>query len=167
MTGLCCILVANLRAPVDTWIEILKEVPYRAMVLALGLATSLLYRSREKDRKKQEQFQAEYREDLVQATSALHELTAEYLKQAFADSVAWQDRFQGLEGALKAHMQDALAADGRTEAKVASVLEEFEKHEGRMREFVKDHVGQITERLLERIDRGVDATERLVKNRHN
>jgi hypothetical protein len=142
---------------VETWVEILKEVPYIAMILALGVATVLLYKSREKDRLDREKLQAEYRENLVQATSALNDLASEQLKQAFADSAAWQDRVKGLEDTFKAHMQDDLAADGRIEAKLASVLEEFERHEGRMREFVKDHVGQVADRSMEQFERAMRA----------
>jgi hypothetical protein len=140
---------------VDTWLEILKNAPYIAMILGLGLTTILLYKSREKDRKEQKELQAEYRENLVQATSALNELASEHLKQAFADSAAWQDRLKSIEDAFKQHMQDDLAADGRIETKLNSVHEEFSRHEGRMREFVKDHVGQVADRSMEQFERAM------------
>jgi len=64
-----------------------------AIVLALATTVVYLFRSRER-------LQHKYAEDMVKATSALQELTAEYLKQAFTDSAAWQDRFKSLESHL-------------------------------------------------------------------
>jgi len=112
-----------------------------------------IYRSREKDREAREALQAEYRENLVTATSALHELTAEYLKQSFADSAEWQDLYKTLE-----------AADKRIESKLVSIHDEFGNHEGRVREFVKDHVSTISKETLDRIDRACETVERAVRN---
>ena len=64
------------------------------MLIAMAITVVYLFRSRD-------QLQAKYTADLIQATSALQELTAEYLKQAFADSAAWQDRFQSLDTHLQ------------------------------------------------------------------
>jgi hypothetical protein len=135
------------------WASLLKEVPYIAIILALGIALIFIYRSREKDREAKEVLQAEYRENLVTATSALHELTAEYLKQSFADSAQWQDLYKTLE-----------AANKRVELGIDSIMDEFGNHEGRIREFVKDHVSTISKETIDRIDRIHEAVERSLRN---
>jgi len=96
-----------------------------------------LFRSKEK-------LQTKYTDDLVKATGALRDLTAEYLKQSFTDSAGWQDRYKGFEDTFKKHTSDDAAADMRIEGKLSTITTELDKHETRM----KEHVDRAVERLL-------------------
>ena len=91
------------------WSGLLQTAPLVAIVLALATTVVYIFRARER-------LQQKYNEDMVKAMSALQELTAEYLKQAFTDSKAWQERFTTLEAQLgglkeKADRGDAILQD--------------------------------------------------------
>lgn len=139
------------RAPVEPtgWADLLAKSPYIAMVLFLGLAVWLLYRSREKERKVRDELQKEYRETVVKATRALSDLASEYLRETFSEAAAWQDRFQGLEIKLKQHRDEQLS-------ELVQIKTAIEGHEGRVREFVKDYVDRVADRQTERFERAVE-----------
>jgi len=99
---------------VNEWAGLLRDSPFIAMIIALGITVVYLFRS--KDR-----LQTKYTQDLVQATSALQELTSEYLKQAFADSAAWQDRYKALEDAITKHTAEDGAHHERLEGKLERI----------------------------------------------
>jgi len=143
---------------VSIWADLLSQTPLIAIILALGITVIHLFRSKERLQAKYtedlDRLQAKYAEDLVKATGALHELTAEYLKQAFANSAAWQERIQALDTTFKKHVEDAQAADRRFEEKLDGIREEVVAHEVRVREYVTAYVDRAvekTERNLERL----------------
>jgi uncharacterized membrane-anchored protein YhcB (DUF1043 family) len=127
---------------VETWAELLKDSPYIAMIIALAAVVVYLFRGKERQ-------QTKYTEDLVKATGALQDLTAEYLKQSFADSAGWQDRYKGFEDTFKQHSSEDAAADARIEAKIAEVHTAIDKHETR----VKEHVDRAVERIIHGLQR--------------
>lgn len=125
----------------DVWAELLRDSPYIAIILALAITVIYLFRSRDK-------LQAKYADDLVKATGALNELTAEYLKQAFADSAAWQDRVGSLETTFRKHSD----TDRRIEDKLADIQAELIGHETR----VKEYVDRAIDRALDKTEKAFD-----------
>lgn len=126
----------------QTWAELLKDSPYIAMIIALVSVVVYLFRAKERQ-------QVKYTEDLVQATMALQDLTAEYLKRSFDDSVGWQDRYKGFEDTFKQHTADDAAAAKSIESKLDGLLIALDKHEDR----VKEHVDRAVERITHGIQR--------------
>ena len=123
-------------ANVETWASLLEKSPFIAVIIALGIAAVYLFKSRDK-------LQAKYTEDLVQATSSLQELTAEYLKQSFNNQAAWQDRVQTQEFLLQQQallLQQQIDATKALESRLASINAEIEKHESRMKEFLRERL---------------------------
>jgi hypothetical protein len=120
----------------ELWAELLKDSPYVAIILGLGFAVVYLYR-------RKEAVQAKYTEDLVKATGALQDLTAEYLKQSFADSANWQDRYKSFEDTFKQHASEDAVADQRLDSRIAGLQTSLEKHEVR----IKEHIDLAVERI--------------------
>ena len=97
--------MSNHEVALNPWAELLEKSPFIAIIIALGIATIYLFRSREKDRTEHtnamQSLQTKYMEDLVSATKSLQDLTSESLKQAFADSSGWQERLRSMEQTIK------------------------------------------------------------------
>jgi len=123
---------------VGVWAELLKNAPYIAIIIALGIVAVYLFRRKEK-------LQTKYTEDLIKATSALQELTAEYLKQAFTNSAAWQDRVKSLESLYQQQtelfklLRDNEAEGSKhIEKRLEALQQEIKESETR----IKDHLGR-------------------------
>ena len=125
----------NPSAP-TTWIDALSTAPLAAMVVALGIVVLYLFRSREK-------LQVKYTEDLVKASQSLQALTVEYLKQAFSDSAAWQNKFVAVDGRLG---QIDLKLEQQTES-IEDLTERLDRrmaeHCDRLEKTIKDHFDRV------------------------
>ena len=123
------------------WAEQLHDAPYIAIILALIPVVIYLFRSRDKLQTRFNKLQTKHTENLVKATSALQGLTAEYLKQAFTDSAAWQDRVKALEALyqkqihlIKKHTADDAEAAKHIGARLDDLRTEIKESEGRTKE---------------------------------
>lgn len=120
----------------EWWAKLLAEAPYIAIILALAAVVVFLFKSRDKLQSKITELQAKHTDDLVRATSALQDLTAEYLKQSFADSAGWQDRYKSFEATFKQHSEDDKSADARIEAKLSEL-------DGRVKDYIERAVKDV------------------------
>lgn len=124
----------------EWWVKVLAQTPYIAMILALVSVVVYLFRLYKKTRDdsaaKIADLQLKHTNDLVKATGALQDLTAEYLKQSFADSANWQDRYKSFEDLFKKHVEDDIASTSRVEKLV-------EDTEYRIKEYVDHAVKDI------------------------
>lgn len=87
---------------VSTWADLLTTAPLVAMIIALGITVMYLFKSRERLQTQILALQRQHTTDMVSATSALQELTAEYLEQSFTTAQSTVEHLRGMEEAQRA-----------------------------------------------------------------
>jgi uncharacterized protein HemX len=87
---------------VSTWADLLTTAPLVAIIIALGITVVYLFKSRERLQTQILTLQQQHTTDMVSATGALQELTAEYLEQSFTTAQSTVSHLRGMEEQQKA-----------------------------------------------------------------